>query len=262
MINQMSLPAAQEPFALNQYIMRHIIDSHEWHLPFGSVPLPSFLSVHALMLMFCAAFLILLFTIGYRKNDRVPSGLTNLLEVFVVFIRDQIVNPFLGQEDGKKMLPLFCTFFFFILTLNLMGLVPVFVTATSNINLTAALAFITFCFMIFGGIYKNGLAGFFKSFVPPGVPAPVLVILVPIEFLGLFIKPFALMLRLFANMLSGHIIIFAFLGLVVLFGIYALPAIAVALFVSVLELGIAFLQAYIFTLLSALYLGQLYYPEH
>lgn len=256
--------SAQNSFHIDQYIMHHIANSPEWHLPFLSpIKLPGFLSIHAFMMILGSTFLILLFTLGYKRQERVPSGISNLLEFFVLFIRDQIVYPFLGEEDGRKMLPLFCTFFFFILILNLMGLIPLFETATSNINLTGALAFITFCFMVFGGIYKNGLLGFLKCFVPPKVPILVLFILIPVEFLGLFTKPMALMLRLFANMLAGHIIIFAFLGLIIMFGFFvALPALIIATCVSLLEVGVAFLQAYIFTLLSALYLGQLYRPEH
>jgi F-type H+-transporting ATPase subunit a len=206
--------------------------------------------------------LILLFGILYRKNDIVPRGLTNLLEVFVVFIRDQISIACLGEKDGRKMAPLFCSFFFFILGLNLMGLVPIFRAATGNVNVTAALALITLTFMIFGSIYKNGFLGFVKVFIPHGVPWPLLFLLTPIEFMGMFIKAFALTIRLFANMLAGHIVIYALLGLIAIFGWVALPAMALAMGVYFLELFIAFLQAYIFTLLSAMFIGQMVHPEH
>ena len=180
----------------------------------------------------------------------------------MVFIRDEIAVASLGREDGRKMTPLFCTFFFFILGLNLIGLIPLFATATSNINVTGALAMVTLTVMIGGGIYKNGLGGFLKSFVPHGIPFWVLVILVPLEFIGMFIRAFALMIRLFANMLAGHIVIFSFLGLVVLIGWAALPLVAIALFVNLLEVIIAFLQAFIFTFLSAIFIGQLQHAEH
>jgi len=250
-------------FNLEEYIMHHVVNSHEWYLPFlKPIHLPEFLSLHGLMLLFCAAFLIVIFCILYRKKQDVPTGLTNLLETFVLFIRDEISIACLGKNDGRKMAPVFCTLFFFILGLNLMGLIPLFSTATANVNVTGALAFITLCFMILGGIYKNGIGGFFKAFMPPGVPWPILILLVPIEFLGLFIKAFALMIRLFANMLAGHIVIFALLGLTVVVGVAALPTVGLAVFIGVLEVFVAVLQAYIFTLLSAMFIAQTYHPEH
>ncbi len=250
-------------FNLEQYIMHHVLDGHEWQLPFLPViHLPSYLSLHGLMLIFCSIFLILLFCGLYQKKAKVPHGLTNLLEVFIVFIRDEISISCLGEKDGRKMTPLFCTFFFFILGMNLMGMIPLFVTATANVNVTGALAVVTFCFMVFGAIYKNGIGGFFKAFIPSGVPAPILILLFPIELLGLFIKTFALTIRLFANMLAGHIVILSLLGLVVLMGLGALPAVALAVFINLLEVLVVFLQAYIFTLLSAMFIGQMYHPQH
>ena len=250
-------------FDLNGYIMEHVLNKHEWHLPFlPPIHLPQFLSLHGLMVLICAAFLIFLFCVVYRKNDRVPSGMTNFLELVVLFIRDQISIAYLGEKDGRKMTPYFCTLFFFILSLNLLGSIPIFATATSNVNVTGALAFVTLCFMFFGSIARHGVIGFIKLFAPSGVPIPILIILWPIEFLGLFIRSFALMIRLFANMLAGHIVIFALLGLVVLLGAAALPAIVLALFVSLFEIGVAFLQAYIFTLFSAIFIGLVYHPQH
>ena len=161
------------------------------------------------------------------------------------------------------MTPLLFTFFFFILGLNLLGLIPFFAAATSNVNVTGGLALVTLSFMIFGAIYKNGLIGFLKAFIPSGVPPVIAVLLFPIEFAGLFIKAFALMIRLFANMLAGHIVILAILGLVVLIGVAALPpALFLAVFISLLEVFVVFLQAYIFTLLSAMFIGQVYHPAH
>jgi len=252
-----------QSFDLNNYINHHIMDSYEWNLPFmNPIQLPKFLSLHGVMLIIASVTVFLLFGVLYDKKKRVPTGITNLLEVFVIFIRDEIAVNALGKEDGRKMTPLFCTFFFFILVLNLMGLIPIFATATANVNVTAGLALITLSFIIFGAIYKNGITGFLKTFTPSGVPVPVLIILMPIEILGLFIKTFALTIRLFANMLAGHIVIFSLLGMVVLIGVFALPAVLLALLINLLEIFIAFLQAYIFTLLSAMFIGQTYRPEH
>ncbi len=249
-------------FNLEQYIMHHVLNSQEWQLPFlPSIHLPAPLSLHGVMLC-VGAFLVIVLVCGLRSRSAVPSGFGNFLEVFVIFIRDEIATACVGEEDGKKMTPLFCTFFFFVLALNIMGLIPLFSTATANVNVTGALALVTLSFMILGAIYKNGVGGFCKALIPSGVPAPILLILVPIEFLGLFIKAFALMIRLFANMLAGHIVILALLGLVVTLGLVALPAVLLALFISLLEVLVAVLQAYIFTLLSAMFIGQTYHPQH
>ena len=249
--------------ALQEFIMHHMTNSREWTLlPFLKIELPPYLTVHGVMLVIAAVLLLLTFGALYRKQDAVPHGLTNLLEMLVLFIRNQIAIQFLGEKDGRRMAPLFCSFFFFILCLNLMGLVPLFSAATANINVTAALASVTLAFMIFGGIYKNGPLGFFKAFAPRGVPWPVLVLLVPIEIIGLFIKSFALTIRLFANNLAGHIVIYALLGLLTMFGLWALPAVGLALGLYFLELLVCFLQAYIFTLLSAIFIGQVFQPEH
>jgi F-type H+-transporting ATPase subunit a len=248
--------------ALKQYILHHIQDTHEWTLPFVKVHLPSFLSLHGLMLILCSVLLVLLFGVVYRKQDPVPHGLTNLLELFVLFVRDQISVKALGEHDGRRMAPLFCSFFFFILGLNLLGMIPIFPAATGDVSVTAALALVTLSFMIFGAIYKNGLRGFIMAFVPRGVPWPLLIVLTPLEFVGMFIRSFALTIRLFANMMAGHVVIPALIGLVVVFGWVALPSILLAVVVYFLELFIAFLQAYIFTLLSAIFIGMVYHPEH
>jgi F-type H+-transporting ATPase subunit a len=249
--------------AIEAYTMHHVQDSQVWQLPFlPPIHLPGFLSLHMVMLLLCAVGLFFLFGVLYRKQARVPSGVTNFLEVFVLFVRDLICVPCLGEEDGRKMTPLFCSFFFFILGLNLMGLVPIFSTATSNVGVTASLALVTLGFMMVGGVVRHGPLGFLKCFVPHGVPWPVLILLVPIEFLSMFIKAFALTIRLFANMLAGHIVIFSLLGLVVLFGLVALPAVALAVAIYFLELFVALLQAFIFTFLSAMFIGQLYHPAH
>ncbi|MBI3617539.1 MAG: F0F1 ATP synthase subunit A [Candidatus Omnitrophica bacterium] len=251
------------PFDLGEYILRHTQDSRQWHLPFlPPVQLPLFLSLHGLMLIIAASFLIALFCLIYDKKTRVPRRFTNLLELMIIFIRDEIAVKNLGEEDGRRMTPFLCTLFFFILTLNLMGMIPIFSTATANPNVTAALAFFTLCFMVFGTLYKSGFKGLQKALVPAGVPKVILIILVPVEFFGIFIKTGALTIRLFANMLAGHMVILSMLGLVLLLGLVALPSILLAVSIGILETFIAFLQAYIFTLLTAVFIGQMYHPEH
>lgn len=253
----------QKTDAVMAYVMHHAANSHTLKLSgLPAIELPGFLTVHGVMVILAAVILIVLFGLVYRRKDAVPTGITNLLESFVVFVRDEISIKYLGARDGMKMTPLFCSLFFFILTMNLVGMIPGFAAGTSNLSVTAPLAIITLLFMTVGAIYKNGPVAFFKSFAPQGVPWPVLIIVAPMEFIGLFVRAFALTLRLFANMLAGHIAMMVMLGIVVMFGLWGLPVIALALFIYMLELFVAFLQAYVFTLLSALFIGQAYHPSH
>lgn len=257
--------AADKGAAINEFIKAHVlVNNTSWHLPTGHhIPLPAWLPMHGLMLLIAAGLLLFLFTVAYKRKAAVPSGITNVLELFVVFVRDNIVIPNLGEHDARKMTPLFCSFFFFILTLNLLGQIPLFATATGNINVTMALAAITLGFMVIGTIVKNGPVGFIKCFVPHGVPWPVLILLVPIEFAGMFIKAAALMIRLFANMMAGHIVVLALLSLCVAIKLWvAVLAIPLGIAIGLLEVFVCFLQAYIFTLLSAMFIGQMYHPAH
>lgn len=248
--------------AVMTYIMHHVEDSHTWVLPFVKIPLGPVVTLHMVMLLIGVGFLFLLFGVLYRKHDEVPRGLTNALESLILFIRDQIAIPNLGDEDGRKMTPLFCSMFFYILILNLMGLIPLFAGATANIAVTGGLALVTLSFMIFGTIYLNGVSGFMSALIPHGVPWPVLLLLVPIEFIGLFIKAVALTIRLFANMMAGHIVILSLIGLVAVYGLAASPALAMAVAIYLLKVFVALLQAYIFTLLSAIFIGQMVHPAH
>jgi len=250
--------------AVTEYINHHVLNSDRWHVP-GLFDLKfelPFLSLHSMMLLIAAFLLLYVFTRLYRKQDKVPSGLTNFLEIFIVFIRDDICISCLGKEDGRRMAPLFLNFFFFILVLNLLGLVPFLASATANLSVTAALASISLFFMTLGAMQKNGISGWVKAFIPHGVPPAILVMLVPIEMIGVLIKCGALTIRLFANMLAGHIVIGALIGLIVAFGAGAYPAAALAVGIYILKIGVSLLQAYIFTLLSAMFIGQIYHPSH
>jgi F-type H+-transporting ATPase subunit a len=264
----MTQPA--ESFRLDTYILHHVLDSHTWHpLPFlPAIRLPSFISLHTMMMLLAALLLLVVFCFVYRKDQRVPTGLTGVLEAFVVFIRDQIAIPSMGERDGIRYTPMFCTLFFFILFMNLLGLIPIFASATANVNITGPLAFITFFLMTINTMRRNGIKGFVKAITPGGLKGPVLWFVVFMEFVSIFIKSFALMIRLFANMLAGHMMILALLGIVTVLGVgwwklaVAVPAVGIAVAISGLELFVAFLQAYIFILLSAVFIGQMYHPEH
>jgi len=248
---------------VQDYIMTKIADAPYWKTPFGKIPLDGLgITSHTLMLWIAAGLLLLVFVLLYRKGSGAPRGFTNLLEVLVLFVRDQIAVANLGEKDGRKLAPIFLSLFFFILFLNLMGLVPLFSGATGNVNVTAGLALITLSVMIGGAIIKNGFMGFLHAFIPHGVPWPVMIILVPIEFLGMFIKAFALTMRLFANMMAGSIVLYSIIGLSVIFGLAGAPSVLLGAGIYLLKIFVAFLQAYVFTLLSALFINQVHHPAH
>jgi F-type H+-transporting ATPase subunit a len=260
-VAQVDKKTAVHDFIYN-HVMYHIAEADVWNLPFVNVPQLDIFRYDAVMIAVASILLVIVCGFFYKPKDKVAHGWANVLEILVLFVRNQIAITFLGEEKGRKMTPLFCSFFFFIAMLNLLGLFPLFATATGNINVTGALATVTLGFMVGGAIYLNGLKAFLSSFVPPGLPLPLKLFMAPLEVISMFSKVIALMIRLFANMLAGHIVIFSLIGLVALFGLWAVPALLLVIFVYFFEIFIAFFQAYIFTLLSAVFIGQLYHPEH
>lgn len=262
--------AAEHAESLSEVLIHHAQNSNElefliWkvHLPKFQVAGVEFFNKHILMVWLAGLFTFLVFKFGMKWNNRVPKGLTSFLEPVIIFIRDEIVYANFGK-DGRKFLPFFLTIFFFILFLNLLGMIPFMSAATSNINTTAALAAITFVVTQVAGIMKNGFFNHWKNLVPSGVPKLLLPILIPVELMGMMAKPFALCIRLFANMTAGHIVILAFLGLIITLQNYfvGLASVPAAMAISGLELCIGFLQAYIFTFLSALFISMSYHPAH
>ena len=248
---------------INSHVLRHASDHHSPNLPFLHVPLLDWLRYDWVILPLAVVLMVTVATIAARRHKPVPTGLSNAFEAYVVFIRDQISVANLGHEEGLLFTSYFCTLFFFIFSLNIFGLVPLCSTATGNINVTCALALIFFVLAVGTTIWRRGLIRFLKTFVPPGTPWLLLPLLVPIEVISLVVRSAALMIRLFANMLAGHILILTIVGLVLIFSWYALILVlplVVALFLF--ELFIAILQAYIFTLLSAVFMGLLLNPEH
>ena len=211
-----------------------------------------------------AAFLVLVLTITTRRRRLIPSGFGNMVEAVVVFIRDEIAIPNIGAHEAGRFLPYLLTIFFFIITCNLMGLIPYGATATGNINVTAGLAICSFGVIQLGGILHNGLYGYFRGLIPHGLPLWLLPIMIPIEIVGLFTKPFALCIRLFANMTAGHVVILALFGLIFILGTVAVAPVSIlfVLFVDLLEIFVALIQAYIFTLLSAVFIGLAIHQEH
>ena len=200
---------------------------------------------------------------GKYKKSLIPHGISNALEIIIIFVRDEIAKSTIGK-GYEYFMPYLLTAFFFILFSNFLGLLPFSATVPSNIAVTAVLATLSFIVIQFGGIKKNGFFGYFKGLIPHGIPVVLLPVIAVVEILGLFTKPFALAIRLFANMTAGHIVIYALISLIFVmksFGI-AFLSIPMALFVYFLEILVALLQAYIFTMLSSLFIGMAVHQEH
>jgi len=261
------------------WIIDHLVDSNVLDFePFGVLRLPTIhfelfgfsinlpITKHVIFLWLAGLIVSILFIITAKsyKKSLVPTGLANLIEMIILFIRDEIVKPTIGEKYVNTFTPFLGTVFFFILTCNLLGLLPYGATATSNISVTGALALISFIVIQFAGIKKNGIIGYFKGLIPHGVPVFLLPIMFVVEILGLFTKPFALMIRLFANMTAGHVVILALLGLIFILKTPFISPVSIlfALFIYLLELLVALIQAYIFTMLSSLFIGMAIHQEH
>ncbi len=265
-----------EKFAFS-HLLEHIKDSHEVEVPGGHIELPHFQPVtiagvqldlsptkHVFFLLFAGILLCLLAVYVARryKKSLVPSGVANAFEAVVLFIRDEVAVPNMGP-GGLKYLPYLLTTFFFILIMNLIGLVPFGATATGNIAVTGGLAVIAFVMIQVAAIRAQGL-GHYLAHLTGGAPWFLWPIMIPIEILGLFTKPFALTIRLFANMTGGHIVILSLLGLTFLFRSYAVGvgSVVFSVGISMLELMVAFIQAYVFTMLTSLFMGLGMQVEH
>ena len=245
------------------------------------------ISKHVVMLLIVSLLTIMISLYAtriYRRDiNAQPKGISNVFEILMEFVKSDIVIPNIGKEKYKAWTPLIFTFFIFILMGNFIGMIPFFEkipgvagssTITGNMGVTAALATITFFAIIVAGTIKHGFIGHWKNMIPGGVPAPVLLILIPIEIMGMFIKPLALMLRLGANMTAGHI------GLVAIFGIpmilfangagysqnisFSVGIISVLLNTAIyfLEIIVCLVQAYVFSLLSAVFIGMAIHAHH
>jgi F-type H+-transporting ATPase subunit a len=258
-------------------IIHHITNSNELEVwPLGVVHLPRFevagidlsITKHVVMMWLAGAILLLLFALAFRRRELVPRGLATLLEAGVQFVRDEIAVKNLGEKDGRRLAPYLLTVFFFILTCNLLGLIPYAATATGNLSVTGALALGTLVLVQVEGIRRHGIVKHYKHMIPSGLPPwlfPVALLIFVIELLGfVVIKPFALMVRLFANMTAGHVAILAFISVTfALQGIWAASlSVPFALFVYCLELLVALIQAYVFTMLTSLFIGLSLHPSH
>ena len=296
----------EEGFNAGEVIIEHVsnsaLDHPIIHLPpvFG---IDFSVTKHVFMLWFVAAvvFLVVTWTTRrYLRQDRlVPTGFMNALEYAVQLIRDSIVLPSVGPKFVNMWTPLILTFFVFILAANVVGLIPLFelvgladhwllhtredsfikrvihggTTVTANFNVTAALASITFISIIVAGSRAHGFVQHWKNLVPPGLAWPLYILLIPIEVMGMFVKPFALTMRLAANMTGGHIAILSILSFVFLFnemfqsavagvGVGLAVSVPLAVGVSALEIIVVLVQAYVFTLLTAVFIGMAINVHH
>lgn len=201
---------------------------------------------------------------SYKKsNDNIPSGIGRFMEPIIVFIRDEVAIPNIGEKKYHKYMPFLLTLFFFIWLNNIFGLIPFFpfsANLSGNIAFTLTLAAITFIITLF-----SSKKYYWKHMLwMPGLPVPMKLFLAPIEFMGMFIKPIALTIRLFANITAGHIIVLSLLSLTFIFQNYIVGggSVVFVVFISVIEVLVVAIQAYIFTMLSALYFGQALEEEH
>jgi F-type H+-transporting ATPase subunit a len=267
-------------------LMHHLADSRELELPFlGAVELPHWEPIHlgaltidlsptkhvVFMLLaaiiVCVVFLTMARAVRKKYRDRAPSGMANALEAIIIYFRDEIVRRNIGHgADGYT--PFILTLFFFILTMNLLGLVPWGATATGNIMVTGALALVSLIAIEVSGFVALGPAGYAKTifYAPKGLgtagTAIMLVIMTPVELVGKLAKPFALMIRLFANMTAGHTVILSLVGLIFVFGNLtlgrwgvAVGSVGMSVAMMLLEIFVAFLQAYIFAMLTSVFIG-------
>jgi F-type H+-transporting ATPase subunit a len=222
-----------------------------------------------LLAILSAVAVIAFFWGAFWKPKLVPRGVQNIGEMAILLVRDQILRPSLGRK-GDSYLPFLVSLFFFIYIMNLMELIPVFqFPVTSRIGFVWPLVFIVYFLYLYLGFKHQGLWGYFKSMIPPGVPWPIYIILVPVELLRFFVfQPFTLGVRLFGNMFAGHLLLTIFtiaswylltlsIGL-----LYAVGSFALAIFVFVLETLVTLLQAFIFTTLTATYIASSVEPAH
>jgi F-type H+-transporting ATPase subunit a len=243
-----------------------------WNVHIGSMTIDVGPTKHVVFLLLAATLSALFLILAARAHERStraighPTGFAAVLEVVILYLRN-IYMSVLGH-GGERYVPLCLTFFFFIYLCNVLGLLPYGSTATGNVSVTAALALITFISVEIAGIRALG-KGYIGTIIywphdmPLGMKIPLTLVMTPVELLGKFTKPFALTIRLFANMVAGHVVILALIGLIFTFGwLVAFGAIPMALFIMVLELLVTAIQAFIFSLLAAVFIGQIRAAHH
>lgn len=275
----MSTPAAEHgaeaAFDPGTHIMHHILDSHEIEIPFTSIeiPLPRYtiaghdisITRNVVMMWIASAILLTVCLAAARRAKKpVPTGVRGVMETLVLLVRDEIARKTIDRKYADRYVGYLLTAFFFILSCNFLGMIPGFSTPTSSISVTATLAAFTFLVSQWGGIRNYGVVGHYKNLVPHGLPVLIIPVILVVEIISMLARPFALAIRLFANMTAGHVVILSLISLIfVLKTVFAAGmSIPFALFVSLLEILVGFLQAFIFTVLSSLFIGLAVHPSH
>jgi len=226
--------------------------------------------VGAVLLIFVLFFFFVRRPLEGAADGKRMGWLGRVFSGFVMYIRDEMVMPIMGEKDGRAFLPFFLFVFFFIMFMNVLGLLPHSKTPTATITVTGAMAVVVLVVMLVSGMKAQGAKQFWIGLVPHGVPSWLVPLLFLVEVIGLVVKPFALMIRLFANMLAGHLVVLSFMGLILLFApqiqnwayAIAVPSVGLAVFIMIIEGFVALLQAYIFTYLSILFINMCRHPDH
>lgn len=238
----------------------------EQHPTNAALPLDFSITKNVFMMWVSVLLIVFIFISAARKykksNNFMPKGIASFVEPLVVFIRDEVAIPMIGEKNYRKYMPFLLSVFFFIWVNNIFGLIPILngANVSGNIAFTVSLALFTFIITIFSG-NKN----YWKHiFWMPGVPVPMKIFLMPIEIVGMFVKPISLTIRLFANITAGHIIILSLMSLIFIFESVLIAPVSVgfSLFILIIEIVVTAIQAYIFTVLSALYIGTATEEEH
>jgi F-type H+-transporting ATPase subunit a len=261
-------------FSLKDNLTREI-DLPKWApIHIGSLTIDMSPTKHVVMIMIAGLLCMLTLVTASAAQARMaatgkpPKGFANAIEAMVLYIRNEVILPNVGHH-GESFVPFCLTLFFFILFCNLLGLIPYGATATSNISVTATLAIVSFFVIEIAGIRALGW-GYLKTIVywpsdmPLGIKLPITFIMTPVEILGKFTKPIALSIRLFANMIAGHVVILALISIIFTFGLWTVapfPVLA-ATGIMMLEIFVAFLQAFVFCLLVSVFIGQLREGAH
>ena len=238
-------------------LFQHVLNGNTLEIfPFLPViTLPFGMSMHELMLSLAVVLIAGVYLAWIKKGDRKPVKRVIFLESLVLFVRDDIVYPIMGEAKGERWLPFFTTQFIFLSLVNLLGLIPAFKTATGNINVTSSLALMVFLLTFIIGFKDLGIVKFFKNLYPADTSLPIGLFVAFLEFLSIFTRSIVLSLRLFANMFAGHLAILSFLVLMfVITPVFVFISVPFAVFTYTLEVLIGLLQAFVFTLLSCIYI--------
>lgn len=261
--------------SIGDFLVEHVANGTHWKSPLWNIDLsplkfhiagiPFQISLDFIMVTIAFVLCLALIIPAARRKNLLPTGrYGHAIEAIVLYIKNDVVVPFVGEHDAPKWMPFALTLFFFILGMNLLGLIPYMHAASGNISVTGTLALVTFVLINVSGILHNGTMKYLKGLAPGGLPVVMLIVMYPLELFSLVSRSGTLAIRLFANMAAGHFLIFSLLGLMALMNTYAWGAFSLPLAVAMygFEIFVAFLQAYVFTLLSMLFIGSAIHQDH